>query len=278
MSVDFKDISGVGQGVYNMDANPDQMVMIKMSGGDETTGPRLYYDSQAARNYNNAIRLGKIPFMYHFYGGGDPITEADFFLKACSPLAEGDGMAIDVEGGSWWNPQTDPLAVAKVTAFINHIHDQTGMWIWKYLNRSTFQMYDWSPTNNSALWIAAPDVSFDADITGIGVYMAQQGPIVDGVDTDRFFGTIDQLKEYGYHNAQPAPVPDPQPTPVPVPTPDPQPPVPTPPVPDPVPQPPAPAPNPDPTPTPAPTPQPTPAQSWVDKLIKWLKEFFGLKG
>lgn len=50
------------------------------------------------------------------------------------------------------------------------------------------------------------------------------------------------------------------PVPIPTPTPDP-----------------APNPAPDPTPTPDPVPG-TPAQSFVDKAIKWLKTFFGVKG
>jgi len=63
--------------------------------------------------------------------------------------------------------------------------------------------------------------------------MAQQGPIVNGVDTDAFFGTIEQLKEYGYHAPvapveppvapveAPAPVPTPEPVVVPPVIPDP---------------------------------------------------------
>ena len=64
----FKDIS-YAQGNYNMDANTDPMVMMKMAGGDGVTTP-LYYDNEAAANYNKAIRANKIPFMYYFYGGG----------------------------------------------------------------------------------------------------------------------------------------------------------------------------------------------------------------
>jgi hypothetical protein len=61
--------------------------------------------------------------------------------------------------------------------------------------------------------------------------IAQQGPIVNGIDTDAFFGTLDQLKKYGYHApAAPAPQPAPQPTPSPEPTPVPTPPPVTPPV------------------------------------------------
>lgn len=239
----FKDIS-YAQGAYNMDANPDPMVMMKMSGGDGG----LYYDDQAARNYNNAIRLGKVPFMYHFYGGQDPVTEADWFVKACSPLADGDGLAIDIERGITWNPQLDAGAVAKVSALVNHVHDRTGVWPWVYMNMSTANMYDWSPVfNNCAYWCAAPSFSFDDTLPVKYPQLAQQGPIVGGVDTDAAFATLDVVKEYTYHATQPTPEPQPAPTPEPTPAPVP--------VPEPTP---APTPQPDPAPTPSPTPTPVP--------------------
>lgn len=254
----FKDIS-YAQGAYNMDANPDPMVMMKMSGGDDG----LYYDSQASRNYNNAVRLGKIPFMYHFYGGGNPVAEADWFVKASSPLADGDGLAVDIERGSTWNPQTDPGAVAKVTALVNHIHDVTGVWAWVYMNISTANMYDWSPVfNNCAYWCAAPSFGFDESIPVKYPQTAQQGPIVGGVDTDAVFvNTLDQLKKFTYHQA---PAPTPQPIPVPVPSPPPI----TPPPPAPIPEPPAPD---------TPPPPPPGFASWFTDFITWLKKFLGLK-
>lgn len=280
--VAFKDISAPGQGVYNMAANGDQMIMIKMSGGDGVSTP-LYFDTQAANNYNNAIRADKVPFGYHFYGGGDPVTEADFFLRAMSPLAEGDGMALDIESGTRWNPQTDSLAVSKVKAFVQHIHDMTGVWPWVYMNMSTANMYDWSPVfNNCGYWCAAPSYSFDATLPVKYPQIAQQGPIVGGVDTDMAFADLDTIKKYTYHavndpTKQPAPTPDPVPSPTPAPAPAPAPS----PTPDPAP---VPDPTPTPDPTPAPTPEPSPApskpspiQSFITALVQWLKSLVGLK-
>lgn len=203
--IPFVDIS-YAQAQYNMDLNTDQAIMMKMSGGDNG----LYYDDQAARNYNNAVRLGKVPMMYHFYGGGDPVTEANFFIAACSPLALGDIMAVDVERGSTWNPQTDSNAVSKIAAFVNRVHDVTGMWPWVYMNMSTANMYDWSSVfNNCGYWCAAPSYGFNDQLPVKYLQIAQQGPVVNGVDSDMFFGTLAQLKKYGYSSSSPTPTPTP---------------------------------------------------------------------
>lgn len=197
----FKDISQ-WQGDYNMGANPDPAIAIKMGGGDAG----LYMDSKANANYGHAVAAGKIPIGYWFAGGTDPIAEADYFLRCMAPLAENDVYALDWEVG---NP--DP--VGWCAAFVNHIHDKIGVWPLVYMNMSTANAHDWSPVfNNCGYWCAAPSFSFDATLPVKYPQVAQQGPIVGGVDTDAFFGTIDQLKLYGWHST-PTPAPDPIPSP-----------------------------------------------------------------
>lgn len=256
----FKDIS-YAQGIYNMDANPDPMVMMKMSGA-YTGSKGLYYDSQAAANYNNAIRLGKIPFMYHFAGGGDPVAEADWFVKACSPLAAGDGLALD-----WEIEHADPIGWC--LAFVNEIFNRTGVWPWVYVDRDRLGRYDWTPVlNKCGLWVPAPDESFDADLNLKYTVIAQQGPIVNGVDTDAFFGDLDQLRKYTYQPPPPAPpvVPEtPTEPPIIIPTPVP------PPVVDP------PTLPPETTPPLPPTPvEPTPPSAGQGTLLDWVKNLIKL--
>lgn len=266
----FKDIS-YAQGLYNMDANPDPAVMMKMS-GFYTVSHLPYYDDQAARNYNNAVAAGKVPLMYHFAGGADPVQEADWFIGAVSPLAENDVLALD------WEIQ-NPDPVGWCNAFVNRVHDRTGVWPWIYMNMSTANAYDWAPVMaNCGYWCAAPSFGFDEVLPVKYPQIAQQGPIVGGVDTDAFFGTVEQLKLYGYHVTQPVPAPLPVP---PAPEPLPNPPVPTPPAPEPTPDPvptptPDPVPAPDPTPTPEPTPPPAPSNkllAWLQKVIQWVRNF-----
>jgi len=196
----FHDIS-YAQGVYDMTADPNPIVMIKMSGGDGPIGSELYFDSQAYNNYTNAVKTGKAPAGYHFAGAGDPVAEADYFYRAMSPLAENDVMALDWEIEGYTG---DP--VAWCLSFVTEIHNKCGVWPLIYLNISTLNGHDWSPVlANCGLWLAAPSYGFDETIPEVKVtYVAQQGPIVNGVDTDAFFGTLDEFKKYGYH--APAPV------------------------------------------------------------------------
>lgn len=240
----FKDISQY-QGAYNMSADNNQLIAIKMSGGDAG----LYFDSRAAANYDNAAHAGKVIIQYHFAGGQDPTAEANFFLKACSPFAENDVYCLD-----WEIEHGDP--VGWVNTFTQVVHAATGAWPLVYMDIDRCNRFDWNPVfANCGLWLAAPSYGWNENAPVHHTYVAQQGPIVNGVDTDMWFnGDINSVKAYGHHTA-PAPTPTPEPTPVPVPTPQPDP-IPTP---EPTPEPqPEPSPEPTPTPTPLPTPDPGP--------------------
>lgn len=267
--ITFHDIS-YAQGAYKMDGDPSPVVFMKMSGF--YYGSKVgYYDTQAARNYNNAIRLEKIPGLYHFAGGADPQAEADYFVGACSPLADGDILILDYELTSAMNPPANP--VAWCTAFVERVHQRTGIWPLFYTYRSLLNSYDFSPVlANCGLWIADYGVPPEGTVNTQGhpyiIHQYQGSPL----DTNALFTSLDTLRKYGYHAPQPAPVPTPPlPTP-PEPTPIPDP------IPTPVPTPePTPEPTPDPVPLPTPVPDPTPAQGFVERFIAWLKSFFGVK-
>lgn len=228
----FHDIS-YAQGQYNMDADSSPVIAMKMS-GFYYGSKQPYYDNQAARNYNNATRLGKTPILYHFAGGADPVVEADFFVGACSPLAQGDILALDYELTASMAPPADPSAWCD--AFMNRVHERTGVWPLFYVNTSQLKQYGFKNVlANCGLWEANYGVSPDADIPGSPPYIIHQfqgSPI----DTNALFPPLEVLKKYSYQAVQPQPAPlPPPPPPAPVPTPDP--------VPEPAPEPP-----PDPTP------------------------------
>lgn len=221
----FQDIS-YAQGDYDMGANTDEIIAIRMSSGDGG----LHFDTQATKNYDAAHAAGKVIIQYHFGGTADPTTEANFFVEACSPFAENDIYCLDVERGqdAGW-----------VNTFAEVVHTATGCWPLVYMNISTANSV-YPGVTDCGLWLAAPSWGFDQEITELhsGItYVAQQGPIVNGVDSDMFFAPdLDHVKAYGYKvPVVPAPVPPTEPTPAPtVPTPDPT-----------------------PVPAPAPTPEPT---------------------
>lgn len=265
-----KDVSRY-QGAYTETGEP--ICLVKISGGDDG----LYFDSDAANNYNHVIAAGHAFGGYHFAGGTDPVAEANFFNSGMRPLVQGEVPILDWEVGN-------PNPPAWCEAFINQYEaaaGDTGGII--YMNLNTLLSYDWSGVlSRWGLWLADWNNNPDGDIDTHGqTYIMQQYNDGPNYDHDEFYGSVDQFKQYGYNNpTPPQPVPTPTPTPDPVPTPTPDP-TPTP-TPDPTPTP-TPDPVPTPTPTPDPTPEPTPdpGQSWfqgfVDWLTKTLKGLLGLK-
>ena len=226
----FHDIS-YAQGLYDMDSDPNPVIFMKMSGfyyGSKTG----YFDTQASRNYNAAVRLNKVPGMYHFAGGGDPNVEADFFVSACSPLAENDVLILDYELTDEMNPPSDPNAWC--LAFVERVHQRTGVWPLFYTYSSMLQRYGFAGVlRNCGLWIANYGVSPNDTIANIPPYIAHQWQ-GSPLDTSELFVSLETLKKYGYHIAapqppapmQPEPTPIPDPVVVPVPSPEPTPPVP----------------------------------------------------
>lgn len=193
-SIPFVDIS-YANGNYNMAANTDLMVMMKAS-GFYTGSLQPYIDAQLDNNYANAKKYDKIPYMYHYFVPAvSALVQAAWFLRCVSPLTVGDGYAVDVEIDG-------PNLVQDVLTFVTEHHKNTGCYPWVYIDRYLRQKYDWSSVFAlCSEWLAAPDVPFNVNISGVGVYVAQQGPIVNGVDTDEYFGTLESLKSYtyGYH-------------------------------------------------------------------------------
>ena len=185
----------------------EPIMLLKMSGGDGLSQP-LYYDAKASANYAACQRDGKAIGLYHFAGGKDPIVEADFFIKACSPLAENDVLALDIERGQAWNLIT-PDGVAWALTFVTHVHDTTGVWPLVYMNTSTLQSRDWSTVlTNCALWIADYRYSPDQDVpTGRPYLIHQYADTPD--DMDAVFCDIETFKKYGWHSSIPVPVPTP---------------------------------------------------------------------
>jgi GH25 family lysozyme M1 (1,4-beta-N-acetylmuramidase) len=216
-------------------------------------------DTTASTNYYGAQAAGFVVGGYHKVGWTDPIAEADFFIQAMSPLAENDLLAHDMEPSS--DVPIPPNWSDWEQAYVQRIHDRTGVWSIRYENISmNNSMARQGVVTNSASWVAAPSFGWDDTLPVSVPVIIQQGPttripgIPDNVtDTDAFFGDGDtnalraELVKLGYHAQIPQPSPPsaptpPTPTPSPMPVPDPTPPVVPPPQPAPVPTPPVPEP------------------------------------
>jgi hypothetical protein len=193
MFVRAKDISQY-QGTFKNTGEP--IVMIKMSGGDAG----LYMDPQATNNYEVTKKLGKAVGGYHFAGGTDPIKEADYFIKAMSPIAENDVFCLD-----WEVQHANP--VDWCLQFVNEVHSKTSVWPLLYINASTCNSYDWSPVlKNCGLWIADYAVSPEANVPVKHTYVMHQYTDKP-YDQDAWFGTVEEFKAYGYHAPKPKPTP-----------------------------------------------------------------------
>lgn len=192
-----KDISKY-QGAFVDTGEP--IVMVKISGGDAG----LYVDPDAASNYNGVIAAGKAFGGYHFAGGTDPVSEANFYLAAMKPWNQGEVPALD-----WEISNPDP--VSWVTSFVNQVHSVAGAWPLVYMNLSTLNAHDWAPVlKNCGLWLADWNNDPKGTIQTNYTYVMQQYNDGPNYDHDEWYGTLAEFKDYGWPATTPV-VPPPAP-------------------------------------------------------------------
>lgn len=200
----FHDIS-YAQGLYNMDSDPSPIVEMKMT-GFYYGSKQPYTDVQGARNYANTISHGKIPILYHFAGGADPIVEADYFVNVgASPLADGDIYELDYELTTDMGPPADPDSWCR--AFMDRVHERTGVYPLLYINTSTFLAHNKFPKTMEVSGLIIADYRYTPaqDVPCGHPYIIHQYTDTP-IDTNALFIPIDTLKKYarGGNNA-PAP-------------------------------------------------------------------------
>jgi lysozyme len=78
-----------------------------------------FIDSHFLRNKEKAREQGILLGYYHFADGGDPVREADHFLKQVGDLSYGEFVVLDWE-------IAHPRSVAWCSLWLNHVESKLG--------------------------------------------------------------------------------------------------------------------------------------------------------
>ena len=145
MSMNGIDISGWQKGI-DLSKVPADFVIIKATQG--TT----YVNSDCDRAYQQAKKAGKLLGVYHYFSGGDPVAEADFYLKNIAGYLNEAILVLDWEGNENAKFNQGP-AVAK--PFLDRVAEKTGVRPLIYMSKSVCRAHDWSAVASKyALWVA----------------------------------------------------------------------------------------------------------------------------
>lgn len=146
MSMKGIDISHWQDGI-DLAGVPCDFVIIKATQGTS------YVDKCCNKFYQKAKKLGKKLGVYHYFGGGDPIKEADHFIKNIKGYIGEAILVLD-----WESDQNSKFrqgaAVAK--PFLDRVYEVTGVKPLIYMSKSVCREYDWSSVvaGGYDLWMA----------------------------------------------------------------------------------------------------------------------------
>lgn len=128
-----------------------QFVICKATQGTTIVDPCCDSHYQAAK------RLGLKLGVYHYASGGDPVAEADFFVKNIQGYIGEAILVLDWESNQ--NPRYGEHA-SWCLKFLNRVKELTGVKPLIYMSASVIKLADWSPVvkENYGLWVAGyPD-------------------------------------------------------------------------------------------------------------------------
>jgi lysozyme len=117
-----------------------------------TEGTKFVDDTYAQRKLS-AVGQGILWGAYHFGVGGDPIAQAEHFLKTVQPDAS-TLLAVDFEG----NPNGATITLAEAEQLVAHIQQQTGRWPLLYTSRVFMKESAGNKAtllSNCPLWVAS---------------------------------------------------------------------------------------------------------------------------
>ena len=192
----------------------------------KATQGTTFVDPSCDRHYQLAKRLGLKLGVYHYASGGDPIAEADFFVRNIQGYIGEALLVLDWEKNQNGRYHEHASWCLK---FLNRVYEKTSVRPLIYMSASVLKVADWTPVvrGNYGLWIAGwpdnrdswniPDFIFSYSpwpFWAIWQYTSSGGRL----DRDVFQGTREAWDKYAAKNGKVIPViqPDTKPTPVPV--------------------------------------------------------------
>lgn len=190
------------QGGYSPARTGADAAVVKATEGTGFVDP--YCDSIIQKAISADMPWG----FYHFAGNDAAISEATFFVDNCRNYF-GQGIPVlDWEGNQ---------GVDWVNAFVEYVHEQTGVWPWIYANPWRFNQGGVNP--NCARWVASyPDVASPtwsqaqgwdcpaADGNVVAWQFCSDGivsNIAGNVDLDLFYGSKEQWLAYARGDMRP---------------------------------------------------------------------------
>lgn len=120
-----------------------QAVIVKATQGTGYVNPLCNHQVDLAKS------LGKKLGLYHYAGGGNPVSEADYFIDNIKNYV-GQGMLI-LDWESYQNSSWGDYTWAR--RFVDRVHERTGVWCVIYVQESaTAQVANCA--KDCALWVA----------------------------------------------------------------------------------------------------------------------------
>ena len=187
----------------------------------KATQGTTFVDPSCDRHYQIAKRLGLKLGVYHYASGGDPVAEADFFVRNIKGYIGEAILILDWEktqNGRYYEHASWCLR------FLNRVKELTGVKPLIYMSASVIKVADWSKVvaGDYGLWVAGwPDnrdswdiPDFRWDVKPWPFYALWQYTSSGGrLDRDVFMGDATAWDKYANPSRNPAPSPTPAPAP-----------------------------------------------------------------
>ena len=187
----------------------------------KATQGTTFVDPSCDRHYQIAKRLGLKLGVYHYASGGDPVAEADFFVRNIKGYIGEAILILD-----WEKTQNGRYHehASWCLRFLNRVKELTGVKPLVYMSASVIKVADWSKVvaGDYGLWVAGwPDnrdswdiPDFRWDVKPWPFYALWQYTSSGGrLDRDVFMGDATAWDKYANPSGNPAPSPALDPTP-----------------------------------------------------------------